>query len=181
MSAAIRRLLVLTLASIALTAGLARADVVDRSPAGFTVKTAVGVAASPERIYQDLLNIGAWWDKDHTYSGDAKNMTLLAQPGGCFCEKIPAGGFVEHGRVVNVASGRLLRLVAALGPLQELAVTGTMTWTIEPAKQGGGSTLTLTYAVGGYAPGGLDKLADPVDMVLGQQVQLLKAYAEKSR
>jgi uncharacterized protein YndB with AHSA1/START domain len=158
----------------------AQADVVDRSASGFTVKTTVSVAAAPQRVYQDLLNVGAWWDKAHTYSGDAKNMTLAAQPGGCFCEKY-AGGAIEHGRVVFVSPDRLLRLSGALGPLQEMAITGTMTWAIEPAKQGSGSTVTMTYAVGGYAPGGLDKLADIVDMVLAQQVKLLKAYAEESK
>ena len=170
----------LVLAFLTLVRAGASADVIDRSASGFTVKTTVAVAASPERIYQDLLNLGAWWDKDHTYSGDARNMTLVAQPGGCFCEKF-AGGSVEHGRVVNVAPNRMIRIVAALGPLQELAVTGTMTWSIEPATQGGGSTLTMTYAAGGYAPGGLDKLADIVNSVLSRQVQLLKAHAEKSR
>jgi len=39
----------------------------------------------------------------------------------------------------------------------------------------------MTYAAGGYAPGGLDKLADIVDSVLRGQTQRLKAYAEKSR
>lgn len=158
----------------------AQADVVDRSASGFTVKTTVSVAAAPQRVYQDLLNVGAWWDKAHTYSGDAKNMTLAAQPGGCFCEKY-AGGAIEHARVVYVSPDRLLRLSGALGPLQEMAITGTITWAIEPAKQGSGSTVTMTYAVGGYAPGGLDKLADIVDMVLAQQVKLLKAYAEESK
>jgi len=167
--------------SLVLTRANAAADVIDRSASGFTVKTIVAVAAAPERTYQDLLNPGSWWDKDHTYSGDAKNMTLAAQPGGCFCEQLPSGGAVEHGRVVNVSPNKLIRLSSALGPLQELAVTGTLTWSIEPAKQGSGSTLTMTYAVSGYAPGGLDKLADVVDAVLSQQVQRLKAYAEKSR
>jgi uncharacterized protein YndB with AHSA1/START domain len=170
----------LVLAFLALSSLAARGDVVDRSPSGFTVKTTVTVAAAPQRVYQDLLNVGAWWDKAHTYSGDAKNMTLAVQPGGCFCEKY-AGGAIEHGRVVNVSPDKLLRLTGALGPLQEMAVTGTMTWAIEPAKQGSGSTLTMTYAAGGYGPGGLDKLADIVDMVLAQQVKLLKAQAETSR
>src|SRR6185436_9977231 len=98
------------LACLGLAARLAAADVVDRSTSGFTVKTAVAVAAAPQRIYENLLNVAAWWDKDHTYSGDAKNMTLAAQPGGCFCEKVPGGGAVEHGRVVNVSPGKLLRL-----------------------------------------------------------------------
>ena len=88
---------------------------------------------------------------------------------------------MEHGRVINVAANRMLRISAAFGPLQELAVIGTMTWQIAPSTQGTGSTLTMTYTAGGYAPGGLDKLADIVDQVLGRQVQLLKAYAEKSK
>ena len=170
----------LLLAGVGLTALDARADVVDRSASGFTIKTTVPVGASPQRIYEDLLNLGAWWDKEHTYSGDARNMTLAAQAGGCFCEKIPGGGSVEHGRVVNVSPGKLLRLSSALGPLQQLAVTGSLTWSIEPAKEGSGSTLTMTYAAGGYAPGGLDKLADIVDSVLSGQVKRLKAYAERT-
>ena len=170
----------MVLACVGLAGSFARADVVDKSASGFTVRTTVTVAAAPQRVYQDLLTVGVWWDKEHTYSGDAKNLTLLAQPGGCFCEKY-AGGAIEHGRVLYVSPNKLLRLSGAFGPLQELATTGTMTWTIEPAKQGSGSTLTMTYAAGGYAPGGLDKLADIVDTVLGQQVKLLKAYAEKAR
>lgn len=171
--------LVLTLAGLAVNTAVAGADVVDRSPSGFTLRATVTVAAPPQRVYQDLLAIGSWWDREHTYSGDAKNMTIAAQPGGCFCEKVPGGAAVEHGRVVNVSPNKLLRLSAALGPLQEMGVTGALSWTIEPAKQGTGSMLTMTYAVGGYAPGGLDKLADLVDSVLTRQVQLLKAHAEK--
>jgi hypothetical protein len=171
---------VLALMFAALSGMDVRADVVDRAASGFTVRTTVAVAAAAPRVYQDLLNVGAWWDKEHTYSGDAKNMTIVAQPGGCFCEKYP-GGAIEHGRVLYVSPNRLLRFSGAFGPLQELATTGTMTWTIEPAQQGSGSTLTMTYTVGGYAPGGLDKLADIVDMVLAQQVKLLKAYAEQRR
>ena len=171
---------IFALAYLTLSGTDARADVVDKSATGFTVRTMTTVAAAPQRVYQDLLNVGAWWDKAHTYSGDAKNLTLMAQPGGCFCEKY-AGGSIEHGRVVYVSPNKLLRLSGALGPLQELATVGTMTWTVEAAKQGNGSVLTMTYAAGGYAPGGLDKLAEVVDMVLAQQVKLLKAYAEKSK
>jgi hypothetical protein len=89
------------------------------------------------------------------------------------------GGGVEHGRVVYVAPGKLLRLTSSLGPLQELGVRGNWTWQIAPNGQG--STVTMTYAVGGYAQGGLDALAGPVDQVLSQQVASLKAHAEKAR
>jgi hypothetical protein len=81
--------------------------------------------------------------------------------------------------VINIAPGRLLRLSAALGPLQELAVTGSWTWEI--AMNGTGSTVTMTYAVGGYAPGGVNALASVVDQVLVQQVGFLKAYLETPR
>jgi hypothetical protein len=54
-----------------------------------------------------------------------------------------------------------------------------MTWQV--AASGQGSTVTMTYVVGGYAPGGLQKLAPLVDQVLAQQVQNLKAFLDKSR
>ena len=123
----ILRVSAFVLVSLALTRAEVAADVIDRSASGFTVRTVVAVTATPQRIYQDLLNPGSWWDKDHTYSGDARNMTLVAQPGGCFCEKLPGGGAVEHGRVVNVSPNKLIRLSSALDPLQELAVTGAAT------------------------------------------------------
>jgi uncharacterized protein YndB with AHSA1/START domain len=157
----------------------AAADVVDSAAGGFTLKTTVQVATPPARTYQALLDIGSWWSKDHTYSGDAKNLSIAAQPGGCYCEKLPDGGAVEHGRVVNLVPGSLLRLQTALGPLQELGVTGSMTWQV--AASGQGSTVTMTYVVGGYAPGGLQKLAPLVDQVLAQQVQNLKTFLDKSR
>jgi hypothetical protein len=41
--------------------------------------------------------------------------------------------------------------------------------------------MVLTYVVGGYAAGGLDKVADAVDMVLSRQADLLKRHAEQAR
>jgi uncharacterized protein YndB with AHSA1/START domain len=164
---------------LTLAPGRTSADVVDKGPAGFTLKTTVTVAAPPDRLFRALVDVGAWWSGDHTYTGDARNMSIAPLPGGCFCEKLPGGGGVEHGRVVQVKPGALLRLDGALGPLQEMGVAGSMTWQV--AAAGEGSTLTMTYAVGGYAPGGLDALASLVDDVLSQQVRLLKAYAEKVR
>jgi len=173
------RLPVLSLAcAAALMSAAVSGEVVDKSAGGFTLRSTAQIAAAPDRVFRALVDIGSWWSKDHTYTGDATNMSIVAQPGGCFCEELPNGLGVEHGRVVNVAPNRLLRLATALGPLQELGVTGSMTWQIAPSGQG--STVTMTYAVGGYVAGGLDKLAEPVDKVLAQQVALLKAYAEKA-
>ena len=153
------------------------ADVVDRATNGFTLRTVVEISAPPARVYRTLVNPGAWWDKEHTYTGDAKNLSIEARPGGCFCERLPSGGGVEHGRVINLSPGSLLRLSAALGPLQELGAAGSLTFQI--AESAKGSTVTMTFAVGGYSPGGLDKLADPVDTVMAHQLQLLKQYMER--
>jgi uncharacterized protein YndB with AHSA1/START domain len=152
------------------------ADVVDRAPNGFTLRTAVEIPAPAARVYRTLIDVGAWWDKEHTYTGNARNLSIDARPGGCFCERLPNGGGVEHGRVVNVSPGGLLRLSAALGPLQEIGAAGSLTFQI--AESAKGSTVTMTYAVGGYAPGGLDKLAETVDTVMAHQLQLLKQHME---
>jgi uncharacterized protein YndB with AHSA1/START domain len=166
------------LAVVLLFAVPTRGEVVDKAANGFTIKVVLPVAAPPATVYTSLVrNIGEWWDKEHTYSGDARNLSIVAEPGGCFCERLPAGG-VQHGTVVNVLPGQMLRIAGSLGPLQEAGTSGAMTWQIE--KTATGSTLTFTYAVGGYHPGGLDKLAPIVDTVVTHQVQLLKAYSEKA-
>jgi hypothetical protein len=57
-----------------------------------------------------------------------------------------------------------------------MAVAGSMTWTF--TETSGKTKVEMTYKVGGYAPGGLDALAKPVDAVMAQQVQRLKKYIE---
>jgi hypothetical protein len=42
-----------------------------------------------------------------------------------------------------------------------------------------GVEITMTYAVGGYAPGGLETLAELVDAVMAHQVGLLKQHMER--
>jgi uncharacterized protein YndB with AHSA1/START domain len=159
-------------------AASAWADVTDRSAHGFTVKVVQDIAAPPEAVYRSLVqHVGEWWDPEHTYTGAAKNMAIAPRPGGCFCETLAGGGFVEHAAVINAQPARLLRMRGALGPLQEMGVAGTITWQLE--KSGAGTKLTFTHAVGGYAPGGLDKVADVVDTVLTDSVKRLKEYAER--
>ena len=158
---------------------VAAADVIDRAPTGFTTRTVVTIAAAPDRVYQSLLGIADWWNPEHTYSGKSANLRLDAKPGGCFCETLPNGGGIEHAVVVYVDPGRVLRLRGALGPLQQLGVAGSLTWTLEAA--GTGTTATVTYAVGGYAAGGLDGLATIVDEVIADQLRRLKSAIEQPR
>jgi len=79
-------------------------------------------------------------------------------------------------QVVYVESGKTLRMIGGLGPLQSMAATGSMT--IGLSSAGTGTKLELTYAVTGYAPGGMSNLAVPVDLVLTQQFTRLKNYVE---
>ncbi len=72
------------------------AEVVAAEPGGFALEAARDVAATPAAVWATLLAPARWWDGAHTYSGAATNLSLRAEPGGCFCERLPAGGAVEH-------------------------------------------------------------------------------------
>lgn len=162
----------------ALVAGAARAEVVDAQPNGFESRHSVTVDASPAAVRAAVAKIGDWWDPSHTYSGDAKNLSLDVA-GGCFCETLKTG-LVRHMTVVY-ADANAVRLEGALGPLQSTGATGHLTFAVKPAADGK-TTLTVTYVVGGYARGGLGAAwAAPVDSVIGVQVGRLKAYAETGR
>jgi hypothetical protein len=166
-----------SVALLALAAGGLRGDVVDSAAGGFTVKITVAIAAPPDEVYGKLVgNVGDWWSKEHTYSGDSRNLSIEEKPGGCFCEKVPGGG-AKHMEVVNFAPGKMLVMHGALGPLQTMAASGSML--VQLAAANGGTNLVLTYAVTGYSSRGLNTLAAPVDMVLTQQVTRLKNLVER--
>ncbi|HVJ02553.1 MAG TPA: SRPBCC domain-containing protein [Sphingomonas sp.] len=160
------------LAGLAAAASPAAAEVTASSEAGFTSRHSIVIAAPPARVWDALVHPGRWWDKAHSYSGDAANLSIDARPGGCWCEKI-AGGGVEHMRVVYVAANETLRMRGGLGPLQQMPVTGVLTITLKPVAAG--TELVATYAVAGP---GLAALAAPVDAVLGSQWPRLKVAAE---
>ena len=93
MSARVHGGRLLPLVALLLMAAPAFADVADRSPGGFTIKIATTVDASPDVVYAALVrHVGEWWDAAHTYSGDSKNLSIIAEPGGCFCEVLLDGG-----------------------------------------------------------------------------------------
>jgi hypothetical protein len=73
-----------------------------------------------------------------------------------------------------VMPGHMLRLDGALGPLGGLGVVGHLTFGLTPEAQG--TDLTLTYNVGGWSKDGLDRLAGPVDQVLGLEMDRLSSY-----
>jgi uncharacterized protein YndB with AHSA1/START domain len=156
----------------------ARADVVDTASGGFSIRIAVNVGAPPAAVFQAIVGrIAAWWSPDHTFSGSSSNLTIDPRPGGCFCERLPAGG-VQHMVVTHVNAPGLLVLHGGLGPLGTLAVAGSMSFSVSPEGLSR-SQLVLTYDVGGYAPKGLNSLAPVVNTVLTEQIQRLKNLVER--
>jgi len=152
------------------------AAVVDAQPSGFEVREEVHIAAPPERVYAALSRVGQWWSSQHTYSRDARNLSLELKVGGCFCERLPEGGEARHLIVEMIQPNKLVRLAGALGPLAGTGGTGRLA--IQTVAKDGGSDVVLTYDFGGYARGGMDQWASPVDQVLGEQLARLKRYVE---
>ncbi len=166
--------LLLVSAIAALGSGLAGAAEVSSN--GFLVRHERIIGTSAARVYDSLVGqVGSWWNPQHTYSGESKNLSIDPRPGGCFCERLPSGG-VEHMRVVYIKPNEMLRLVGGLGPLQGSGVSGSMTWRLSAAENG--TRLELVYSVGGFIAGGFEGVAPAVERVLGEQADRLKRFIE---
>ena len=158
---------------LALSPLSASAELSASSDAGFVSHNEVLVRASPEQAWNALLSPANWWNSDHTYSGNAANLTLTPRAGGCFCETVPGAsgapaGEIEHMRVIYVAPSSTLRLSGGLGPLQSEPVSGVLTITLEP--QGEMTRISWDYVVGGYMRTPMGQLAPTVDQVVGEQL-----------
>jgi hypothetical protein len=126
------------------------------------------------------MEIGRWWSDDHTYSGSAANLSLKPEPGGCFCEKLPGSGFVEHAAVVYAVPGKQIRLNGAIGPL--LVLGGSTSMAISFQSSGTGTKLVVTMTGMGYEPKkGLTALAPAYDGVLNEQFGRFKRYVETGK
>jgi hypothetical protein len=113
---------------LSFAAAVPRAEVVDSSASGFTVKITQHVGAPVAKTYATALAVGTWWQSSHTYSGSAANLTIDPKAGGCWCETLPDGGSVQHMQVVLVIPNQIVRFTGGLGPLQTMAAAGAMQW-----------------------------------------------------
>lgn len=139
---------------------------------GFTTTHQVETPVTADAAWAVMTDsVSEWWNGDHSWSGEAANLYVDTSPGGCFCERLADGGWVQHLGLVYLAPGKELRFRGALGPLMTLGLTGTMTWAIEPAEAG--SRITFTYVVSGFQPNGFDALAPAVDGVIAEQLTRL--------
>jgi uncharacterized protein YndB with AHSA1/START domain len=146
------------------------------TPSGFLVTHRVETGAAPEAVFATIGQPSRWWSAQHTWSGSAGNLRMRLVAQGCFCE-VWEGNSVEHARVIAIQPPKRLRLEGALGPLQEMAVTGILDFRLEPRRSG--TTLTVTYRIRGSADAALDRIAPAVDKVIGEQVQRLAALVDE--
>ena len=150
------------------------------TPNGFLVKLEANINASSAKVYDAMVGqVGLWWNPEHTYSHDAKNLSIDPRPEGCFCEKLPNGGGIEHLRVVYVSPPKIVRFSGALGPLQTSGVAGSMTWKL--TGEANQTHLEFSYSVGGFIQGGFEKIAPAVEAMLREQLDRLKLFIETGK
>ncbi len=156
------------------------AEVTRSTENGFVSRHEVIVKATPKEVWLALISPAGWWQSAHTWSGDAKNLTLTPQAGGCFCETIPEvnepnrftlQGSVEHMRVVQAYPELALRMVGSLGPLQSEPVTGVLTIAISKVDKG--TRIVWEYNVGGSMRYEVPVISKAVDGVMGAQLGAL--------
>ena len=149
------------------------AEVLHSGDNGFSVSHTISTEAETFVAYRTMTShIDQWWNGDHSWSGDATNLYMDIELGGCFCERLPGGGKVEHLRIIYLSPGSEIRFDGALGPLQQMAVEGRMIWKIE--TEGDGSKISFTYLVHGFSQEGFAGLAPAVDGVIGEQLARLR-------
>ena len=102
---------------LAALASPAAAEVIRSGEGSFVVEQRAEVAAPPARLWATLIEPARWWTPAHSFSGDAANLTIEPRAGGCFCERLPGGGSVEHARVIHAGPGFLLRRLCGVGLL----------------------------------------------------------------
>ena len=162
--------------ALALLAFDAHAEVIEKAADHFLVTFSARVEAPPAKAYVAIGEVARWWSPEHTWSGKAANLSLKAEAGACFCERW-ADGSVEHGRVVMAKKNATLRLEASLGPLQEYALNGILTFQLKPIDEEA-TQLDVGYRVSGSSGSGLDQFAPAVDGVLGAQIDRLLRYVD---
>lgn len=154
--------------------GAAQARVEAAGADHFRIVHEVTVPLAPAQAWRRLVTVSAWWEGSHSYSGQARNLSLEARAGGCWCERW-AGGSVEHGRVLLAMPQRGLRVEGAFGPLQAMAVQAVMDFALSAGEASGTTRIRLTYVASGSSAAQLDMIAPAVDGVLGIQMARLAA------
>lgn len=170
---------------LAVGASPAFAEIVEAEQDHFVTRNQAVVDATPTEVWLALISPAGWWSSEHSWSGDAANLKLTPQAGGCFCEKIPEvdepgrftlEGSVEHMRVIQAYPEVALRMTGALGPLQSEPVAGVLTIALSKLEDDDGKVTTRIvweYNVGGKMRYPMDVIAPAVDGVMTLQLSRL--------
>jgi uncharacterized protein YndB with AHSA1/START domain len=151
----------------------AAAEVVATSPSGFSLRHETLSEQSVEEVWDRLMQPSAWWDPNHTYSGDAENLSMGNEAGAYWREDWEEGSVI-HGQLLLVRRKEELVLSAPFGPL--LPIAATCRWTIRLRRLEDGSTaISSTHLVTGPVGSGVEALAGPVDEVIGANLERLAA------
>ena len=170
-------------AALAVTAIPVQAEVVETTADRFVTRDTASVKASTLVTWLALTKPGAWWNSAHSWSGDASNMSITPQGGGCFCERIPVGdsgnssameGSARHAEVLQAFPMKVLRMSGGLGPLQGEPVSGILTITLKEVP--GGTRILWEYNVGGPMRYKLAEIAPAVDGVMSEQLKRLQTH-----
>jgi hypothetical protein len=148
--------------AVSLVPGLAAAEIVSRFENAFTLRFAVGLEASREDVIDAVREVPAWWDPAHSYTGDAANLSLAFQPGGCWCERMADGTDFRHGSVVSIDPDQV-RFDAPLGPLNGKATRADLIFSAGPENRG--TLAAMEFVVEGP---GVGAFSDAVHGVMQQ-------------
>jgi hypothetical protein len=159
------------LALLPLLGGLAHGEILFQDQSGFALRHEVSTTLAPGEVWDRLLEPNTWWDPEHTYSGDAANLSL-ADEAGAYWREDWSGGSVLHGQILLMKTGEQLVLSAPFGPLMATGARCIWSITLTPDGQGG-TTIQSTHRVVGAPGTGLEELAGPVDFVMGNGLRRL--------
>jgi len=150
----------------------ANGEITSSSAGHYVLHHEASSSRTAAELWQRLVRPESWWSPDHTYSGDASNLSFNAVAGGEWREDWD-GGSVIHGRVIFVRDGSMLRLEAPFGPLQAAGAYTIWTITVEPTESG--SRVTFDESAIAPADAALDSLAQAVDQVKSEAIRRLVA------
>ena len=177
---------------------ISMADVNYADNSGFSITNESESYAPVEVVYSHFIqHVDMWWPKDHTWWKGA--LRIDEQAGGCFCETTSTAS-AAHMQVSYVEPNKKVVMTGGLGPLQEMGITGALTWvfsTIDSSTSSGADTqdsripktkVTLTYHASGNIHFNGQKASNEdaanlvrvVDNVQAQQLKALTAFSDNN-
>lgn len=166
--------------------------------AGFSITNVSESHAPIEVVYSHFIqHVDMWWPKDHTWWKGA--LRIDEQAGGCFCETTDTAS-AAHMQVSYVEPNKKVVMTGGLGPLQEMGMSGALTWefsTIASSTSSDANTqdgripktkVTLTYHASGNIHFNGQKASNEdaanlvrvVDKVQAQQLNALTAFSDNN-